>query len=558
VNIGKLDKMVELQAKIYNIANFDLSQAIFSSKNSSEKMFDYTTSSNQTFNVFPIIAIFISQSGKIALLLLPDEKCIFARDRKDSYRQSYYNGNDDEIPTEQIVGKLSVGDWILTEELSYSKGTYELKAFLCEKTKADTISLLKEIEKTNKSGYRDYCSFANEDPLCYSLASIQNKVREASIKKIVNSLEIQLVAFRTWQSLSQIFFDMPSVETSRITFKSDNHAYIFVYPCRDNPSKKLVSDELKKPEEIEDSHYWFDAVRNDWAGGMKNKLAEGINYFIAKKDWFEFSIDGKQLKVEMKDSKRGVQRIYVEGIPTRTEEVIPALLSLKERPREDVIYDLDKTHKLSPEMEDILKKGLFGNMTDLENKIQVNAKVVRHGNRYSVQLDGKEYQVEGGFQTVKKLQSCLEGNSKRCARWDRLDVQWNRDAKLFIDLLVEALGEKKAIEFYQLIKQKDAENKLLDTKTLKEFINQHPEISKASIDKEPCFKIRIRQLNGFREFYFFGFRGFELASDGKKHNINNLRAKNYGEGENHSDESNILYNLQFILDGKAEVNSYGF
>lgn len=557
MKISNLDKIIELQAKVYNMANFDLKQAILSSKNSPEKVFDYTTSLNQTFHIFPIIAIFPSQSGKVSLLLLPDEKCMFMGDSKQSNHRNYYYG-ENEGTSEQILSKLSIGDWVLTEEQNYTKGVYDVRAFLCEKIKADAIALLGELEKANKSGYNRNLSFGSDDPFCYNLASIKDKVREASIKKLVDSFEIQLMAFKTWKSLGQVWFDMPSVETSRITFKSDNHIYIFTYPCRDNPSLKLVSDS-KKPEEIEDSHYWLEVVRNDWMDAVNRKLNEGINYFIKKKDWFEFSIDGKQLKVEMKDSKTGVQRIYVEEIPTRTEEVIPALLSLKERVREDVIYDLDKTHKLSPEMEGILKKGLYGHITDLEDKIQVNAKVVRHGNKYSLLLDGKEYHVEGGFQTVKKLQSCIEGNAKRCARWDKLDIQWNRDAKLFIDVLVEALGENKAIEFYQLLKKKNEETKLLDTKTLYEFISKHStEISRTSVDREPCYKIRVKSDNEFKEFYFFGFKGFELYPDGKKHDINNLRGRNYGEGENYSDDSNILYNLQFILDGKAEVNVYGF
>jgi hypothetical protein len=533
--------MIELQAKIYEMPNFDLTQAIQKSKISPQKMIDFTTTiTKHSFSLFPILEIFVSKSGKVALLLFPDERCTFIGDKDH-----------------QSIKNLSVGHWILTEE-QYTKGMYDIKAFLCEKSKVDAITLIGELEKAKKSGSSIYFGY-DENIACYSLQSIKNKVREASIKEIVNKIEIQLDAYETWKSLAEVLFDMPSAETSRVTFKSDNHTYVFKYPCRDNPSLKITSDELKKPEAIEDSHYWLDAVRNDYEESVKRKLSEGINYFIAKKDWFEFSIDGKQLKVEMKDSKNGMQRIYVEGIPTRTEEVIPALLSLKEKLKEDIIYDLDKTHKLSPEMEGILRKGLFGSITDLEDKIQVNAKVVRHGNKYSLQLDGKEYHVEGGFQTVKKLQSCLEGNSKRCARWDKLDIQWNRDAKLFLDFLVEALGEKKAIEFYQLLKTKDKETKLLDTQALQEFIDKHPtEISRTSVDREPCYKIKIKNGNGFREFCFFGFKGFEFYSDGKKHDINNLRAKNYGEGENYSDESNILYNLQIILDGKAEVNTYGF
>ena len=547
--LTKLDNMVALQAKIYTMTNFDLAQAIQKSKTSPEKMINFTTATTkEAFSLFPILEIFVSKSGKVTLLLLPEEKCIFIG-----------HNHDNETTNENT--NLSIGYWVMTEEGKYSKGEYEMKAFLCEKTKVNMIALIGEIEKANKSGYSGCATsiyFGNDDyPTYYSLQNIKDKVRETSVKIIVDKIETQLYAYKTWKSLSKVVFDMPSAETSRITFTADNHTYVFIYPCRDNPSK-LISDELKKPEEIEDSHYWLQAVRSDWADGTKGKLSEGLKYFMDKKDWFEFSVDGKQLRTEMKDSIKGTQRVYVEEIPTRTEEVVSALLSLGDRTREDVLYDLDKTHKLSPEMEEILVKGLCGNIVDLEDRIQVSTQVARHGNKYFIQLSGKEYQIEGGFQTVKKLQSCLEGNSKRCARWNKLDVVYNRDAKLFIDILVEALGEDKGIEIYQLLKKKDEENKLLYTKVLREFIDTNPMISRVAIDKEPCYKIRVQNGSSIREFYLYGFRGFELCSDGKKHDISNLRARNYGDGENHSDEDNILYNFKLIIDGKAEVNDYGF
>jgi hypothetical protein len=554
--------MIDFQTKIYEMPNFDLAQAIQKSKTSPEKMISFTTViTKETFSLFPILEIFTSKSGKVVLLLLPNEKCIFIGEMKGN---NYYEGIDP--LAKEVIKNLSVGYWVMTEEGKYTKGEYETKAFLCEKTTKDAIALIGEMEKAKKSGgYHNNMYFGNDESGCYNLQNIKLKVREASIKSMTEKIAIQLEAYKTWKCLSKVIFDMPSVETSRITFTSDNHTYVFIYPYRDNPSQKLTSDELNKPEEIEDAHYWVQAVRNEnWADGVKRTLSQGIQYFMTKKDWFEFSVDGKQLKVEMKDFVKGnspqkTQRVYVETIPTRIEEVMPALLSLIDKTKEDVIYDLDNTHKLSPEMKDVLSRGLSGHVVDLEGKIDISTQIVRHGNKYFLPLNGKEYQIEGGFQTIKKLQSFLDGNSKRCARWDKLEVQWNRDVKLFIDLLVEALGEEKGIEVYQLLKKKNEENSLLYSKALQEFIDKNSmNISKTMVDKEPCYKIRIQNGNNIREFYLYGFKGFELCSDGKKHDINNLRCRNYGDGENHSDDENILYNFNLIIDGKAEVNDYGF
>jgi len=558
--LSKLDKMVDFQAKIYEMPNFDLAQAMQKSRNPSEKMMSYTTVvTKETFSLFPILEIFVSKSGKVALLLLPDEKCLFLGEVKGTY---YYEHRID--PLSKEISKLAVGYWVMTEEEKYSKGEFDTKGFLCEKSKADVISLIGEIEKAKKSnGYHNNICWSGEESNCFSLQSIKNKVRNASIRAITEKLDNQLDAYKTWKCLSKVFFDMPTVETSRITFtSSDNHTYVFTYPCRDNPSFKLVSDEEKKPEEIEDAHYWLQAIRGDWTDAIKRTLSAGIEYFMRKKDWFQFSVDGKQLKVEIKDFSKGVtktQRVYVETIPTRTEDVMVALLSLIEKTKEDVLYDLDKTHKLSPEMECVLAKGLSGYIVDLEGKIQISTQIVRHGNKYFLPLNGKEYQIDGGFQTVKKLQSCLEGDCKRCARWDKLDIQYNRDIKLFIDILVEALGEENGIEVYQLLKKMDEENSLFYSNSLQEFINKnHLSISRTTVDKEPCYKIRVQDKVVIREFYLYGFRGFELCSDGKKHDIRNLRARNYGDGENCSDDENILYNFKLILEGKAEVNDYGF
>lgn len=191
---------------------------------------------------------------------------------------------------------------------------------------------------------------------------------------------------------------------------------------------------------------------------------------------------------------------------------------------------------------------------DLEGKIKISAGIVRHGNKYFLPLDGKEYQIDGGFQTVKKLQSCLKGCSNKCARWDKLDVQYSRDIKLFIDILVEAMGEEKGIEVYHILKKKDKENTLLHSNALLEFIDKNQmNISRTTVDNNPYLKISVKN----KEFYLCGFKGFELRSDGKKYYINNLMARDYGDGENNSDIENILSNLKLILEGKAEVNVYG-
>ena len=448
--IDNLDRMVYLQARAYGMSNFDLNSAIQLSKTSSQKSFAYTKT-KQNLMVYPILEIYLSQSGKVALLILSDEKCVLVGD----IRQSRWNEKETSM---EIIKFLSKGYFVLAKESRYSHSNYwEVKAFLCEDKQWKAEKLIDELIKVYKSSY-DSLDLSDDDSPIFTFSSIKDKVRERSIKDLVNSLEIQLEAYKTWISLAKVKFDMPSISTSRITFKSaDGHTYVFHYPSQVNPSNKTNPEKVK--EEIEDAHYWLNIVRNDW----EQTLSNGIDYFLRNKAWFEFSVDGKTLKIEIKNTLK-TTRIYIDEIPTKWEAVIPALLSLKLNSKKDLIQELNDIHDLSPSMANEIKRGLHGNVIDLESRVQVNIKINRKGKRYYLALDSKEYLVDGGFQNIKKLQSCLEGSSKKCPRWDKIGVEHNKDAKLFIDLLVEALGEEKGIEFYQLIKIKDLEEKVKEKK----------------------------------------------------------------------------------------------
>jgi hypothetical protein len=466
MKINNLDRMVYLQARAYGMSNFDLNSVIQLSKTSSQKSFAYNPT-KENFMIYPILDIHLGQSGKVALLILPDEKCVLVGDKKEQR----WGRND--IPME-IIKFLSKGYFVLSEESHYSRSNvkgWEVTAFLCEDKQWKAEKLIEELIKVYKSSYSSLDLSNDESPI-FTLSTIKDKVREQSIKNLVNSLEIQLSAYKTWISLNQVKFDMPSVSTSRITFTSDGHIYAFHYPSNVNPSHLTPTEKVK--EEVEDPHYWLNIVRDNWETTLNN----GIDFFLKNKAWFEFSVDGKTLKIEIKttyhnaytiglskaSSLTSLTRIYIDGIPTKFEAVIPALLSLKINSKEDLIQELKNIHDLSPSMANEIKNGLHGTIIDLENTVDVNVKINRKGKRYFLIVDNKEYLVNGGFQNIKKFQSCLEGSSKRCPRWDKIGVEHNKDAKLFIDLLVEALGEEKGIEFYQLIKIKDLEQKIKEKK----------------------------------------------------------------------------------------------
>ena len=554
--LSKLDKMVELQARAYEMNSFDLAQAITFSRTSKNTPFTYfTKKKNQSFILYPILALHPADSGKSCLIILPDEFCLFAGQHKESRGYSYANSAT-QFSIMDIIKILKIGHYVIALKNNYSPAQ-EFKGFICEDNKANAIALMEELEKANKSSYNEDIRLNSSDPLWFSLKSIKNKVREQSILNLGDSLEKQIRAYTTWKALSTIIIDMPSVSTSRIMFTTDKHSYSFVYPSKQNPSRKLGIDE-KKPEAVEDAHYWLNALEGN---SVDRTLSEAIIFFLKKK-WFEFSVDGKALKIEIKESKQHSgqpkfsQRTYVEGIPTKQEDIIPFLLSLKERSKEDIMSDIESNHKLSPEMQNIIKKGLYGNITDLEDdRVQINVQIIRHGNRYVLSLAGKEYQVEGGFQTLKKLQAILEGRTKRSQRWTKLEISYGRDAKLFLDVLIEALGESKAIEFYQELKKEDERRKVLSSKTFIDFLNEHNNVTKTNIDREEAIKVRT---NDGKVFYVLNSgSGFELDKEGKKHNIENNRTSWQEEYGNSTNEENLLNTIQLILDGKAKVTDYG-
>lgn len=171
MRLSKIDKMVELQARIYEMPNFDLTQIIQKSKTSSQKMTCFKPlSSNQKFSLFPILEILVSKSGNVALLILPDEKCLFVEDENKN------NG----VAPEKVIKNLSVGFWVITEEEEYTKGVYDFKAFLCERTQAEAFKLMADIQKASQSEYNNTIFFGSlgSNSFCYTLQSIRDKVRE--------------------------------------------------------------------------------------------------------------------------------------------------------------------------------------------------------------------------------------------------------------------------------------------------------------------------------------------------------------------------------------------
>ncbi len=193
---------------------------------------------------------------------------------------------------------------------------------------------------------------------------------------------------------------------------------------------------LKKATAQEQSEYLFNHI---FSAILRNEMRECT--------WV-FQVNKRKVTVTRKETKNGSQLHYLNGELMKWNSLrnimesyllkgraLPVTVTKKGRKK--------KTKMLSEEAQGLIDKGLNGKIQDLEGTFPFHLNIIYLNKKWFIEIGGKKFYIKGGYLSLKKVQSAIEGTAivKGRPRYG-----YNRyDSTVILNRLAKVMGRKDAL-----------------------------------------------------------------------------------------------------------------
>jgi len=192
---------------------------------------------------------------------------------------------------------------------------------------------------------------------------------------------------------------------------------------------------------MESLKFWKELLESNWSSDeiITQALGEVVDRLKTKA---KITFNNRVLFLERKDTSKGARRYFIDDTQYKKED----LVNIMKEYFEGSSLPQKKLQGLSPEARKMIQEGLKGELMDLEGKIPFKVDVSYKDGKWYITYQGKSYYVSGGFSSLKKVESALQGRGR--FGWD--DSRYTRHV---LTRLSEIIGEKDALELIHKIKK---------------------------------------------------------------------------------------------------------
>lgn len=189
----------------------------------------------------------------------------------------------------------------------------------------------------------------------------------------------------------------------------------------------------------------------------------GIVYKIPKAS-FILGVNKKKVKVERKIAKSGAVLNYLNGVLVKGDSLTSKIEDyfLLGKPIVPKISGNKSRKKIiSQEAQKLIEEGLNGILIDLEGELPFHLNTIYKERKWYLEIAGKEYYVKGGYNSLSKVKSAIEG--KAILSEEEIGER-RRGTNLIRRRLAELVGEKNALEIILAVKKMGALISAIKTK----------------------------------------------------------------------------------------------